>query len=62
MWYGLAAVRHQHMPGQCAFCTVASEVGKDRVVSVRDGFCGAGEPSSASCYDTRALGTIFSLC
>ena len=41
MRYGLAAVRHQHMPGQCVLSTVPSEVGKDRVVSVRDVVCGA---------------------
>lgn len=30
MWYGSAAVRHQHMPGQCTL------FGKDEVVVVRD--------------------------
>lgn len=30
MWYGLAAVRQQHMPGQCTLS------GKDEVVVVRE--------------------------
>ena len=51
MWYGLAAVRHQHMPGQCAL------FGKDEVVVVRDAPDEKEwrrEPSSAWCYGRRS--------